>query len=343
MAIHCHRPNLGPYSPEELPSVAKDIYRESHYDDVQYQFYVECHWHEHSQHLWSPLQEFMSKSHPLSNKVCRKALQDFDMAHDALQDLWSAIRAVREKLLTAGGCPANRFEGLTKIVREGLSEEYQAERAQERHLLQEAVQAKGTCMSYPITSELPELTSSTEAVTRDNQIRDSKRREDSSTPPHLPTIQKVGHESRERPGSHSASPRVKIKTRRVNVPPEENDRQQDVQGQELVGTSDRDKIPVSKASLDIFRRCFVSYGKHSNGNVRFELFARALVEAGLSPSQSAVGSAVTFRGDKGSIAVHKPHPVPTINPICLRAFGKRLNHAFGWDMDTFVLRTQSTD
>lgn len=98
-------------------------------------------------------------------------------------------------------------------------------------------------------------------------------------------------------------------------------------------------IAVNSSTIDILTRMFVSYGKHSHGNVRWEHFVSAMADAGAVASQAA-GSAVTFREQRTNraIVLHQPHPDHRINPIMLRSFGKRLSRNFDWDIDLFVER-----
>ena len=79
--------------------------------------------------------------------------------------------------------------------------------------------------------------------------------------------------------------------------------------------------------------------------VAWEDFLAAMTDAGCGIEQKG-GSAVTFwvaAKREGSVIVHRPHPDPKINPIMLRDCGKRLTRYFGWDEDSFVLRSKEDE
>ena len=103
---------------------------------------------------------------------------------------------------------------------------------------------------------------------------------------------------------------------------------------------EEDRIEVS-STMDIVHRMFVTYGKHMTGSVRWNVFVAAMEDAGLAAEHDNGGSEVTFRDikrGKGSIVFHAPHPDPRINPICMRAYGKRLQRSFDWSYDLFIER-----
>lgn len=99
-----------------------------------------------------------------------------------------------------------------------------------------------------------------------------------------------------------------------------------------------DRISVCEASMDVFFRMFKSHGKHSNSNLRFGEFVKAMVDAKFGAMWTSNGSAVVFEDSRGhgAIRIHQSHPDPSINPVMLRSLGKRMAKRFGWSFDTFV-------
>lgn len=64
-------------------------------------------------------------------------------------------------------------------------------------------------------------------------------------------------------------------------------------------------------------------------------------DAGLVPENSRGGSEWTFKDvtrGNGSVNFHAPHPDSSINPICMRAYGKHLQRNFGWSYELFKER-----
>ncbi|USW46943.1 hypothetical protein Slin15195_G002620 [Septoria linicola] len=79
--------------------------------------------------------------------------------------------------------------------------------------------------------------------------------------------------------------------------------------------------PIKQDSLVVFARMFPTSGT-AGGSVRWTQFVQAVTDAGLSATAEG-GSAVTFSDGSTRVSVHRPHPEPVINPIMLRAIGKR--------------------
>jgi hypothetical protein len=100
-------------------------------------------------------------------------------------------------------------------------------------------------------------------------------------------------------------------------------------------------IAVHKDSLKLFYHMFPETHEESQRSFAWQHFLSAMADAGMTVSQKH-GSAVTFRSRTSekqgarSIVVHRPHPHSTINPVMLRAIGKRITRCFYWQRDTFV-------
>jgi len=103
----------------------------------------------------------------------------------------------------------------------------------------------------------------------------------------------------------------------------------------------RSTIAVSQETLELFHRMFNSSesGKRTS-DCRWEDFVSALRDTGCAARQNG-GSAVAFTHfsvPDNLVAIHRPHPNPTINPIMLRTIGKKLERRFGWNESVFVER-----
>ncbi|KAK4620580.1 uncharacterized protein CLAFUR5_10683 [Fulvia fulva] len=99
-------------------------------------------------------------------------------------------------------------------------------------------------------------------------------------------------------------------------------------------------IYVKQETLNMFNRMYAHDDAPTKAkNVRWSTFVQAMAEAGLLAADAS-GSAVSFESVDGGgrIVFHKPHPDSTIDPIMLRAMGKRLRKWFGWDANRFALR-----
>ncbi|KAF7315679.1 hypothetical protein MIND_00083500 [Mycena indigotica] len=68
-------------------------------------------------------------------------------------------------------------------------------------------------------------------------------------------------------------------------------------------------------------------------SMKWETFVKLMVELGFTYDPGTAGSSVRFDPPDPkdvSITFHKPHPDPTIHPIMLREFAKRLKKSYGW-------------
>ncbi|KAL6405574.1 hypothetical protein AUP68_11334 [Ilyonectria robusta] len=101
-------------------------------------------------------------------------------------------------------------------------------------------------------------------------------------------------------------------------------------------------ITVTKQSLDIFLLMFPEKDDVVK-DVLWDRFVHAMVDAGFTARNNG-GSPVSFKklDGEGKIVFHKPHPVPKIDPVMLRAMGKRMAKWFGWRREQFVLRDDTT-
>ncbi|KAI1645504.1 uncharacterized protein F4817DRAFT_343539 [Daldinia loculata] len=99
-------------------------------------------------------------------------------------------------------------------------------------------------------------------------------------------------------------------------------------------------IPVNARSLKVFRTLFFNPAIASSpGEVSWNDFLHAMTSSGLFTAEKLYGSVWQFQKLEGdqSIQFHEPHPRGKIPFTTARRHGRRLNRAFGWGGDTFVL------
>ncbi|RYP74766.1 hypothetical protein DL769_003940 [Monosporascus sp. CRB-8-3] len=101
-------------------------------------------------------------------------------------------------------------------------------------------------------------------------------------------------------------------------------------------------IPVDSRSLKVFRTLFFNPAVSSSpGEVSWTDFLHAMTSTGLFMAEKLYGSVWQFQkleGDQSRIQFHEPHPRGKIPFTTARRHGRRLNRAFGWVGDTFVLK-----
>ncbi|CAJ2507362.1 Uu.00g085480.m01.CDS01 [Anthostomella pinea] len=104
-------------------------------------------------------------------------------------------------------------------------------------------------------------------------------------------------------------------------------------------------ITLSRRANDIFTNMYPSTGEEAAKGVQWDQFVCVMGDAGFS-ARNAGGSVVAFeneaylaRGKAGRIAFHRPHTEPKVNPVMLKAMGKRMAKRFGWSRERFTLAT----
>ena len=130
-------------------------------------------------------------------------------------------------------------------------------------------------------------------------------------------------------------PRIKIKTRpQVSSPLDEvsHDLVDNRQSQTAVGI-----LPTIYAikgrSVRVATLIFPG-STEDKGTIDWLDFVSLMLEVGFVAEHRG-GSAFTFKGNQGSINVHRPHPNTEMGPAFLRATGKRFSRRFGWERETF--------
>ncbi|KAJ6587183.1 hypothetical protein DFH09DRAFT_248564 [Mycena vulgaris] len=67
-------------------------------------------------------------------------------------------------------------------------------------------------------------------------------------------------------------------------------------------------------------------------------FLQLMHDVGFMDTFSATGSSVRFDPPTSDVSItfHKPHPDPTIHPVMLREFAKKVKKNYGWSEADFV-------
>ncbi|KAI1757942.1 hypothetical protein F4782DRAFT_475780 [Xylaria castorea] len=103
-------------------------------------------------------------------------------------------------------------------------------------------------------------------------------------------------------------------------------------------------IPVDSRSLKVFRTLFFNPAVTSSpGEISWNDFLHAMTSTGLFMAEKLYGSVWQFgrlEGDQSRIQFHEPHPRGKIPFTTARRHGRRLNKAFGWTGNVFVLKAK---
>lgn len=103
----------------------------------------------------------------------------------------------------------------------------------------------------------------------------------------------------------------------------------------------KQQIAVKQDSLSVFNKMFNP--DRGNAAIRWTQLTQALTDAGLVMTHQR-SSAYKFSCGKTAVIFDKPHPQPLVSPAFLRRhLGRRLGKWFGWDNETFVLRTKNVE
>ncbi|TFY80469.1 hypothetical protein EWM64_g3543 [Hericium alpestre] len=85
--------------------------------------------------------------------------------------------------------------------------------------------------------------------------------------------------------------------------------------------------------------------KKGIASMKWEHFVQMMLDMGFTYDGSTAGSSVRFDPPPGtevrSISFHKPHPDPTIHPVMLKKFSKKLQEYYGWSEDVFMEHSNS--
>jgi len=114
---------------------------------------------------------------------------------------------------------------------------------------------------------------------------------------------------------------------------EPKQKQEEVKEKKTIGEAFKN---LGKRASECMNQILSSKGKHAP--MKWDHFMKMMGEMGFTVDTSTAGSSVRFDPpDKNtrSISFHKPHPDPTIEPVTLRKWGKKLREYYGWSEDIF--------
>lgn len=96
------------------------------------------------------------------------------------------------------------------------------------------------------------------------------------------------------------------------------------------------KIPATKRAISVFTRMFTAGPPETGQTCDWDQFVHAMKDVGFSARISTSSAVVFAQNEHGKIIFHRPHPVAKIDPVMLKAIGKRLRKWFAWGLETFV-------
>ncbi|KAK4543626.1 hypothetical protein LTR36_005271 [Oleoguttula mirabilis] len=273
-------------------------------------------WNDAEERLRAPLKELLVLPLP-SAKVNGDSYVRTARLHEAVCKFWEEAARVRFEGLQREGIIENDAGAHVRNLCVGKTDSYRRVKAEELGALNFALSLKG-------------------AQTPARQAKSNKTLEVAS-----PSQTVWGGTSSGR-NIATTTPKAKQKTRRApadDFPAALGGLQ--IEAEEAQPAEEKPVIAVGHDSLCLFQRMFTSSAtSKSTADTRWEDFVSALRDAGCSARQNG-GSAIAFAHDmapRDLVVIHRPHPDPTINPIMLRSFGKKLEKHFDWGVDTFVER-----
>lgn len=96
-------------------------------------------------------------------------------------------------------------------------------------------------------------------------------------------------------------------------------------------------VSTTKRAIGVLSKMFSKDAEASTQGCDWDQLVHSLKDIGFA-ARNGAGSAVVFElEDQGKIIFHRPHPVPKVDPIMLRAMGKRLQKWFGWKLESFAV------
>ncbi|KAK4499654.1 hypothetical protein PRZ48_010172 [Zasmidium cellare] len=127
-----------------------------------------------------------------------------------------------------------------------------------------------------------------------------------------------------------AEKKTKAKTR--PEPPEQSLETSTPSPKETVecSTTTARSVSATKRAIGVFTKMFSTEAAETGQSCEWIQFVHAMRDVGFS-ARNSTGSAVVFElKDQGKIIFHRPHPVAKIDPVMLKAMGKRMAKWFGW-------------
>lgn len=231
-----------------------------------------------------------------------------DRSRQALSHFWGAVELDMRRMLDTSGRADEDVGYQLALYRFHLQPEHVANVEAERERILSACAAKAQRqrqLLVPVWDTVPLVSENAASSIRNSSehARKKKRRDQLAPPETTPEIEETAAQQPIRPAPDHVA--------QTTLPQE--------------------PLTVSGASFRLFKSMFST---DTTTNFKWVQLVAAMVDAGCSATQNG-GSAVTFKHTTGSIAFHRPHPDPTVDPVMLHAMGKRLGKRFGWHLKVF--------
>ncbi|KAK3629811.1 hypothetical protein LTR56_017824 [Elasticomyces elasticus] len=253
--------------------------------------------------IWPALKTFLNLPLP-SSKISSTSLARHRALRQALEHFWETV----VDIMTKAG--VTTYQTPTELIlNHRFTQEYKDHAAEEDRRLERAVR------------DLDARARNLLSTTPDSLLRSPQKLQQTNVEPRPSRIE----------------PKQKPKTR----PADNNQKNEEGIAAQLAAVELQEPkatISVRSQSLELFERMFTASVAESS-DINWEQLVAAMVDAGCAATPNG-GSAVTFRqcsGEKSVIGFHRPHD-SKVNPVMLKAMGRRLSKRFDWDAETFVMR-----
>ncbi|KAF2763713.1 hypothetical protein EJ03DRAFT_58377 [Teratosphaeria nubilosa] len=275
------------------------------------------------EHLKQPLQKFMSLPLP-AKRVNEQTWHRLEALRTALADFWDFLAVILTLWVEENESAIPEASGVLQfreLIAAHLTESHERQLEDERTSIEEYIRSRKAdeAAAAAAAAAEAELSNTTEKLAITQTVWGVETQK-AAIPP---------------------KPKAKVKTRQMvdsgtaaatgGTEPSMNESE----AERKAGPT----IAITKASLAVFEQMFNTYSA-AEGDLQWTQLVSALVDAGCSATPCG-GSAVSFRDEvrgKGTVVLHRPHPIPSVDPVMLRSTGRRLARWFGWGVGTFVKR-----
>lgn len=260
------------------------------------------------QGLGRALQRFCDAALP-SGRMDMTWLAKSTESRARLADFWRAVRELVPKLAKHYKCEPKEVASLEDAFSFAYfdqSEEYAAEI--EREKLECESKQRAVDKSVKLTAKDSSDNTDTTTVAWQTTASDAPQRRKCTKAKAARLAGSASSDSGGPTPSDDSPPQHKVIDRQTQVP--------------------RKLILVKQDTLRILDLMYSKTGQSAKACIRWTDFVKALLDTGFT-QEGCTGSAFTFNSPEGSIAFHKPHPNPVVDPYMLRSMGKRLHKWFG--------------
>lgn len=199
-------------------------------------------------------------------------------------------------------------------------------------------------MAFLVSRRTPEWTDKPVIAKAEGQRQVSTLDADSLYKP-MSTLYFGQPSTTERTGDTSAPDKPKTKTKTKGQPPQESLPATTDTGIEAVHPRP-ELYSVDARALKVFRTVFFNPAVTSSpGEVSWNDFVYAMTSTGMFAAKKLYGSIWQFSrmggSDKSRTQFHEPHPRGKIPFVVARRHGRRLDRAFGWTGEKFMLKEKT--